>query len=316
MIKVESRDRGWERVSLGIKRTRDGREERVPAAQYRERNKLAITLKLKNAAPMRKGLVFLHIPKAAGTTLRHVISRHYPHELILSTDAPVTLSAEQRRRLRVIMGHVPFGTQTQLDAPVDVITMLRHPVERIASLYDYVRLRPGHPWHPLVDGTSLADFAACGHPATCNQQVRQLSGCDEVSRAALELATHHLTHELTVVGLAERFEESLVLLKRALGWHTIYHRRLNVTPGRPLRREIPRSTVARIESANELDLELYGLASRRFDDVVRTQDEGFHRALRDLRRFNRLYGALSHGVHAAAPLLPKRVRAVLTALRG
>jgi crotonobetainyl-CoA:carnitine CoA-transferase CaiB-like acyl-CoA transferase len=47
VIKVESRERGRERVSLGIKRTRGGLEERVPAAQYRERNKLAITLELK-----------------------------------------------------------------------------------------------------------------------------------------------------------------------------------------------------------------------------------------------------------------------------
>ena len=47
VIKVESRERGRERVSLGVKRVRDGVEERVPAAQYRERNKLAITLELK-----------------------------------------------------------------------------------------------------------------------------------------------------------------------------------------------------------------------------------------------------------------------------
>ena len=47
VIKVESRDRGRERVSLGIKRRRHGVEERVPAAQYRERNKLGITLELK-----------------------------------------------------------------------------------------------------------------------------------------------------------------------------------------------------------------------------------------------------------------------------
>jgi formyl-CoA transferase len=49
VIKVESRDRGRERLSLGIKRVRDGKEERVAAAQYRERNKLAITLELKTA---------------------------------------------------------------------------------------------------------------------------------------------------------------------------------------------------------------------------------------------------------------------------
>jgi crotonobetainyl-CoA:carnitine CoA-transferase CaiB-like acyl-CoA transferase len=45
VIKVESRERGRERLSLGIKREGDG--VRVPAAQYRERNKLAITLELK-----------------------------------------------------------------------------------------------------------------------------------------------------------------------------------------------------------------------------------------------------------------------------
>src|SRR2546422_1192584 len=39
VIKVESRERGRERVSLGVKRKRDGVEERVPAAQYRERNR-------------------------------------------------------------------------------------------------------------------------------------------------------------------------------------------------------------------------------------------------------------------------------------
>src|SRR5262249_32803218 len=47
MIKVESQERRRGRVSLGIKRKRNGGEERVPAAQYRDRNKLGITLELK-----------------------------------------------------------------------------------------------------------------------------------------------------------------------------------------------------------------------------------------------------------------------------
>ena len=47
VIKVESRVLAAERMALGIKRERDGRTERVHAAQYRERNKLAITLDLK-----------------------------------------------------------------------------------------------------------------------------------------------------------------------------------------------------------------------------------------------------------------------------
>lgn len=47
VIKVESPEQGQERLAVGLKRVRHGVEERVPVAQYRERNKLAITLNLK-----------------------------------------------------------------------------------------------------------------------------------------------------------------------------------------------------------------------------------------------------------------------------
>ena len=49
VIKIESRKQGRDRVSAGLKRELNGVVERVPAAQYRERNKLAITLNLKSA---------------------------------------------------------------------------------------------------------------------------------------------------------------------------------------------------------------------------------------------------------------------------
>jgi formyl-CoA transferase len=47
VIKLESREQGQERLSLGMKRVRHGVEERVPVYQYRDRNKQAITLNLK-----------------------------------------------------------------------------------------------------------------------------------------------------------------------------------------------------------------------------------------------------------------------------
>jgi crotonobetainyl-CoA:carnitine CoA-transferase CaiB-like acyl-CoA transferase len=47
VIKIESPEQGQERLSGSIKRVRNGVEERVPVAQYRERNKQAITLNLK-----------------------------------------------------------------------------------------------------------------------------------------------------------------------------------------------------------------------------------------------------------------------------
>jgi crotonobetainyl-CoA:carnitine CoA-transferase CaiB-like acyl-CoA transferase len=47
VIKIESREQGQERLSLGMKRVHHGVEERVPVYQYRDRNKQAITLNLK-----------------------------------------------------------------------------------------------------------------------------------------------------------------------------------------------------------------------------------------------------------------------------
>src|SRR5262245_47731250 len=49
VMKVESLEQARERLSLGIKRTRNGVEERVPVYQYRDRNKQAITLNLKTS---------------------------------------------------------------------------------------------------------------------------------------------------------------------------------------------------------------------------------------------------------------------------
>lgn len=49
VIKVESLEQAKERMSLGLKRVRNGVEERVPVYQYRDRNKQAITLNLKTA---------------------------------------------------------------------------------------------------------------------------------------------------------------------------------------------------------------------------------------------------------------------------
>ncbi len=48
VIKVESREQGRQRLASAMKRVRDGVEERVPVAQYRDRNKQGITLNLKS----------------------------------------------------------------------------------------------------------------------------------------------------------------------------------------------------------------------------------------------------------------------------
>jgi hypothetical protein len=256
---------------------------------------------------MRPGLLFIHIPKAAGTSLREVIARHYPPDVQLATEAPITLTAEQRRRVRVLVGHVPFGTQEQLAAPVEVITMLRHPVDRVVSLYYYVRCRPHHPLGPYVHGRSLEWFASCGLSQVSNDQVRQMGGGDTLS---LEVATRNLITGTAAFGLAERFDESLVLMQQALGWRHVHHRRLNVTD-RPPVRELPRAALARIERENALDMELHAVAHAELAVRIERQGEPFVQALRRLRRLNPAYAAVSSQLRAGAGVLPTPIRHAL-----
>jgi hypothetical protein len=253
---------------------------------------------------MRRGLVFIHIPKAAGTSLREVIARQYPRVVQLATDAPIVLSEQERQSVRVLVGHVPYDAHAQLTAPVDVITMLRDPVERIISLYYYMQRRPAHPFRHLVHGRSLEQFAASGWEQVRDDQMRRISGGREPS---LDAAKHNLMHGMRVFGIAERFDESLLLMQRTLGWGHVLHHNLNVTADRPAVADIPRRAIAEIERANPLDLELYAWASTEFAHRLARQDEAFARSLRRLRRWNPIYSAIGNGLRAGRRVLPSPV---------
>lgn len=66
VIKVESLEQARERLSLGMKRVRDGVEERVPVYQYRDRNKQAITLNLKTSQGVELFNRFMTLERGSG----------------------------------------------------------------------------------------------------------------------------------------------------------------------------------------------------------------------------------------------------------
>src|SRR5207244_11539849 len=101
----------------------------------------------------------------------------------------------------------------------------------------------------------------------CNGQTRQLAG-DEwedpqrvVTRAALDRAQANLTH-FRVVGLLEEFDASLLLLRRAFGWHWPFYVKENVTKEKPDETFLEAETLGLIHEAHRLDLELYEYARK------------------------------------------------------
>src|SRR5271155_2663578 len=99
-------------------------------------------------------VVFLHIPKTAGTTLTHILQRSHPARLVCKStgmpeqlDALMEMPAEARAALSLVTGHFPYGIHRHFARPVTYVTFLRRPVDRVISAYYYALSMPDHYLH-------------------------------------------------------------------------------------------------------------------------------------------------------------------------
>lgn len=229
----------------------------------------------------KRVLIFSHIPRTAGTTLRTIINQQHPcaviHTLRDETDSIALfrkLPEDNRAKIRVLQGHKPFGIHECLQVSADYITMLREPVDRVISFYYWILRWPSNDLYEKVRSMSLGDFADSGLPQAVNQQTEFVSGLRNNSTAeALEVAKRNLALHFTAFGIAEHFDESLFLFKRLLGWQNIYYASQHVAKNRPARREIPSPAIKLIEKHNSFDMELYEFAKQRFEDVIKKQGQ-------------------------------------------
>lgn len=94
-------------------------------------------------------IVYHHIPKTAGASLRLVVKQNYPPEALLEGyGAPArndwyhlwwhSFTAEEKAAARCVAGHTTNHLLPALDRPFRVLTLLRDPVERVISLYYYL----------------------------------------------------------------------------------------------------------------------------------------------------------------------------------
>ena len=78
-------------------------------------------------------IIYVHIPKTAGTTLNTIIERHYPPEKRFSLGPRAqedvarfkALSAAERARIWMLNGHLAYGLHDYLPGPTAYFTILR-----------------------------------------------------------------------------------------------------------------------------------------------------------------------------------------------
>ena len=216
----------------------------------------------------------MHIPKTAGTTLASTLQWNYAPRLTLHQDLldrPIEdmelIPLERRSSARLLRGHVPYGVHRYIPRRCEYITVLRQPVPRAVSAYKHVLRRPRNELHERVvrEGMGLEEFIeACWVGKRVSRQTRQLCNrpVGPVGRSDLEEAKRNLERFL-IVGLTERFDETLALVRRALGLRMPFYVTRNV--GQPL--PVSERAVELIRDREQLDLELYEFASELFEET-------------------------------------------------
>lgn len=239
-------------------------------------------------------LIFLHVPKCAGTTMQHVVERYFPDEAIyiprLMPEFPKD-EAKLRASLagaRLVRGHVQVGLERYVRGRAVFMTVLREPVQRVVSLYYHMRnlhqtvsydKRRALPESFHVAGrVSLREFVCYDGMEFINRDGMCTFFCDdhwcpEVLSPDEKLARAKLVIDrCAVVGVAARLGETIDLMCWRFGWdHPGWFADLN--KGSRLRLdEIDPVILATIRRNNVRDMELFQYARARFEADLAAMD--------------------------------------------
>lgn len=146
----------------------------------------------------------------------------------------------------------------------------------------------------------LKEYVSSGlSPELSNGQVRLISGIESVdsiigdapvSADIFKLAKDNLKKYFAVVGLSEKFDESLILVKKILGWENIFYTKRNVASICCSPHEVyDKETIEMIENINMYDVELYKYGKKIFESLIREQGTSFEKEVKRFQVLNEFY---------------------------
>ncbi len=255
----------------------------------------------------KRPVIFLHIPKAGGSTLRRLLHKQYPSKSVYRIESDINgdilrfgeLTFEQTQKIQLVTGHQAFGLHTYLPDAV-YITMLREPITRVISEYRFIANNPYHVLYDSVSKMSLLAYLDCGLSGQIsNGQTRLIAGiwkdqqCGvpgnrDVTAKDLEQAKHNLAEHFIYPGTLAYYDEVLLLWRQALGWKMPVYLRENVTPvpySPPNAKEL-----ALIRELNQWDLQLYDWVQKELTQTINQRGARFRAQVAGFRQLNWCYG--------------------------
>jgi hypothetical protein len=240
--------------------------------------------------------LFLHVPKTAGSSIRTLLKQNYAPDTMIAFSGDLkplewyrAAPPDFRAGHALVHGHFPYGLHEGVPE-YTYFTFLRDPVDRHFSDYHFLKRYEPHPMHAAIASgeIGLDDWADIFRrlPMYANMTAGYLSGEGaerHPDRASLERARFNVRRDFTFCGLTERFDESVLILARRLGWRSIFYLTKNVSADRTVPGDLRERTRAHLS----LDYELYEFARRDFDDAPELRDPQFAEALAEYRAAQR-----------------------------
>lgn len=211
-------------------------------------------------------LVFVHINKTGGTTVCHILRSSYGvcHCQVEPWHARWTgppFSNEDFQRLRRLypslksiaghrlVGYIDLHAET---TPLEYFTFIRDPLTSCASRFQY-KVQVSGKKDLVFEDWIQQDW-------TRNHQTKWIGGTDDVDDAINVIASKNM-----FVGLAERFDESLVLLRALVANDlNISYRRVNVAQDNTIKQQLLSNKRTRqiLSEAQAADLRLYDFVTQ------------------------------------------------------
>lgn len=180
---------------------------------------------------------------------------------------------------------------------------MREPVGRTISLYHHLLQEENARDDQSVaemqsriksENLSLEEFVTSGITLdTDNAQTRILSGespkFGQCNRETLEKAKSNLQQHFIATGLTERFDESIMLIHKTMGWPTPFYVKKNVSSHSPKKDGPSQKTIEAIQQFNELDTELYGFAEELLNEQIEKLGYSFTQEIEEFKIANRYY---------------------------
>ena len=232
-------------------------------------------------------IIFLHLPKAGGTTLRHIFYDQYNYlkegELFTVNRTKETfkfleLSEEEKSKIKVLIGHFPFGLHNHLSGDFKYVTFMRDPIDRAISAYFYNKGNNTSDVYEIINKNnfSLEEYLDANiEPWSNNAMTKHFAGCtldefkQECTQEMFEKAKENLKNHCIAVGLTENFDESLKILRSKLNWSKIKYESKNITPKKKEKVDLNENVLNKIKTLNNYDIEFYKLGKSIFENDIK-----------------------------------------------